>query len=84
MNNKYTIKVSAPLLRPGLTIETECSERYLVEVLKKIMDLVREFNAPQPAPEVVQTFKWWGTPEELARAHEQIKDRKDWRKTGFR
>ena len=44
MNNKYIIRVKHPLLRPGLEIETEASEKYLVSVLKKIMEKVREFN----------------------------------------
>jgi hypothetical protein len=44
MNNKYIIKVKHPLLRPGLEIETESSEKYLVIVMKRVMELVREFN----------------------------------------
>jgi len=44
MNNRYIIKVMHPLLRPGLSIETEASERYVVAVLEKVMELVREFN----------------------------------------
>jgi uncharacterized OB-fold protein len=50
MNNKYKIRMSAPLLRAGIEIETECSERYVVPVLEKMMDLVRQFNA--------QPVKW--------------------------
>lgn len=44
MNNKYKIKVGHPLVRPGLTIETEASERYVVAVVRTLMDLVREVN----------------------------------------
>lgn len=44
MNNKYTIRACHPLLRPGLEIETEVSERYVVPVLSELMDLIREFN----------------------------------------
>lgn len=47
MNNKYTIKVEHPLVRSGVTIETEASEKYVVPVLGKTMDLVREFNQKQ-------------------------------------
>jgi hypothetical protein len=47
VNNKYTITVQHPLIRPGLTIKTEASERYVVEVVNKIMDLVREINTPK-------------------------------------
>lgn len=48
MNNKYTIKLEAPLIRAGLSITTETSERYVVPVLNKMMDLVRDFNSPNP------------------------------------
>lgn len=44
MNNKYKIKVKHPLIRAGLTIETEASEKYLVPVLNIVMEKVREFN----------------------------------------
>jgi hypothetical protein len=44
MNNKYKIKVESPLLRAGLSIETETSEKYLVPVLNKLMGLIRIFN----------------------------------------
>jgi hypothetical protein len=44
MNNKYKVIVKDPLLRPGLIVETECSEKYLVQVLCKIMEQVRIFN----------------------------------------
>ena len=44
LNNKYTIKVEAPLLRLGLSIETEVSEKYVGPVLHTIMAKVRLFN----------------------------------------
>lgn len=44
MNNEYSIVVGAPLLRPGLSIETSCSEKYLVACLHKVMEKVRVFN----------------------------------------
>jgi len=44
MNNAYRIKVAAPLLRPGLEIETTVSRRYAKEAVKEIMDVVREIN----------------------------------------
>lgn len=44
MNNRYKIKIESPLVRPGLTIETECSEKYVVKVINKAMDIVREIN----------------------------------------
>lgn len=48
MNNTYKIKIESPLLRAGVTIETECSEKYLVPVMKKCMEKVREINKPVP------------------------------------
>jgi hypothetical protein len=48
MNNKYKITIEAPLVRAGVKIETECSEKYVVKVMEKIMELVREMNAPKP------------------------------------
>lgn len=44
MNNKYKIVVKHPLLRPGLEIETESSEKYLVDVVNKLIEKVREIN----------------------------------------
>ena len=45
MNNKYTIRVTHPLIRPGLTIETEASERYAMQVVEKLMEIVRAINS---------------------------------------
>lgn len=50
MNNKYKIRVGHPLLRPGLTIETESSEKYLVDVVTKLLEKVREINKPSEDP----------------------------------
>ena len=44
LNNMYTIEVMHPLIRPGLKITTEASERYVAEVVAKIMSIVREIN----------------------------------------
>lgn len=44
MNNKYIIKVEHPLIRAGLTIETESSEKYVVAVTQKLMELIRILN----------------------------------------
>lgn len=46
MNNKYIIRAEHPLIRAGLSIETEASERYVVRVVNKLMDLIREINIP--------------------------------------
>lgn len=45
MNNRYRIRIEAPLLRPGLSIETEVSEKYVKDAAEEIMDLVRKVNA---------------------------------------
>jgi len=44
MNNTYKISIESPLLRPGLKIETECSEAYVVPVTEKIMEIIRLIN----------------------------------------
>ncbi len=44
MNNKYTIRIKAPLVRPGMEIETHVSEKYLVRALRTLFEKVREFN----------------------------------------
>ena len=44
MNNKYKIKAEAPVLRPGLSIETEVSSAYVEEATYKLMDIVRIIN----------------------------------------
>lgn len=44
MNNKYKITVESPLVRSGIKIETECSEKYVVPVTEKLMEIVREIN----------------------------------------
>jgi hypothetical protein len=49
MNNKYKITIKHPVLRPGLEIETEASERYLVEVVQIAMDKAREINFAEAA-----------------------------------
>lgn len=46
MNNTYKVTVRSPLLRPGLEIETHVSEKYLVAAVAKLLDCVREINAP--------------------------------------
>lgn len=51
MNNKYTIRVGHPLVRPGIEIETEASEKYLVPVVQNLMQAVREINGEQ-VPEI--------------------------------
>ena len=50
MNNKYIIKAKHPLLRAGLTIETEASESYVVVVTKKLMNIIREINTEPKIP----------------------------------
>lgn len=55
MNNRYIVRIESPLLRPGLTIETESSERYLVDVVNKALDLAREINKTNPQPVFVPT-----------------------------
>ena len=44
MNNKYKIKAEAPLLRPGLSIETEVSSAYVEDAASDLMQAVRNIN----------------------------------------
>jgi len=44
LNNKYIISIEHPLIRPGLKITTESSERYVARVVKKMMEIIREIN----------------------------------------
>lgn len=46
MNNTYKVTIQSPLIRPGMTIETTVSEKYLVAVVQTLMAKVREINAP--------------------------------------
>lgn len=43
-NNTYTIEISSPLLRPGITIRTEVSEKYVVAVVQDLIEKIREIN----------------------------------------
>lgn len=49
MNNKYKITMRHPLLRLGLEIETEASEKYAVKVTKKLIAVARELNKGEHA-----------------------------------
>jgi hypothetical protein len=43
-NERWVIRFSAPILRPGINIETEVSGKYLVSTVLKGMEFVREIN----------------------------------------
>lgn len=57
MNNKYKIIVESPLLRPGIKIETEVSEKYLVDVLNLVMNKIRTFNSQEKCTPYVDSEK---------------------------
>ena len=59
MNNKYTIRVTDPLLRPGLEIETEASEGYVCEVVDDLMKKVREINGDGRGREVDTEYDFY-------------------------
>jgi hypothetical protein len=44
MNNTWQVEVSSPLLRPGIVVRTEVSEKCLVPTLNKAMESLRAFN----------------------------------------
>ena len=50
-NETYTIRISSPLVRPGLEITTQVSKRYLVPTLNDLFDQVRDFNKQQAEKE---------------------------------
>jgi hypothetical protein len=43
-NETYSIEVTSPLLRPGITIRTLVSKQYIVEVTRDLLDIVRDIN----------------------------------------
>ena len=44
VNNVYTLTVGAPLLRPGLTLSTQVSEKYVASASSTLLVLVRAIN----------------------------------------
>lgn len=44
MNEIYEIGFTSPLLRPGITIRTWVSKKYVVEATKDFMDIIRDIN----------------------------------------
>jgi hypothetical protein len=63
MNNKYTIKVGSPILRPGISIETEVSAKYAKEALEEALNIARDINKPIiPEPfisDIVKTQEYY-------------------------
>lgn len=45
-NQTYRIKIESPLLRPGLSIATETSERYAADAADRLMEIARHINNP--------------------------------------
>lgn len=43
-NETYEITVSSPLLRPGLSITTKVSSKYVVQTALSLIEKVREIN----------------------------------------
>jgi hypothetical protein len=43
-NERYTITIQSPLIRPGLTIQTSVSKRYLAQTVRDMLNVVREIN----------------------------------------
>ena len=46
-NEAYEVEMGSPLLRPGITIRTKVSEKYLESTVKKLLNKVREINKAQ-------------------------------------
>ena len=50
LNTRHTVRIEAPLLRPGLTISADCSEAYVVEVAARLLAHARAINTAEPTP----------------------------------
>ena len=48
-NETWEIEIRSPLIRPGVTLRTHVTGKYLIAVLEAMLDKVREFNKKQPA-----------------------------------
>ena len=46
-NETYIITVASPLLRPGMTISTEVSARYVVPTATRLFEKAREIKRAQ-------------------------------------
>jgi hypothetical protein len=55
-NETYKIKVGSPLLRPGLSIETTVSGKYVVPTTKALIEKVRGINGPSEDEEILKKF----------------------------
>lgn len=58
MNNTYKIKIESPLVRPGITIETECSESYVAVVTNTLMEIVRVINGTEKSHKEEIVDEW--------------------------
>jgi len=45
LNNTWVIEIESPILRPGITVSTEVSERYVVEAVIRAVQIAREINS---------------------------------------
>jgi len=45
-NETYEIEVGSPLLRPGITIRTYVSKKYVASTTKDLLNIIREINEP--------------------------------------
>lgn len=44
-NETYQITVASPLLRPGITIQTSVSKRYVADTVRDLLDIIRDINS---------------------------------------
>lgn len=52
-NETYEIEVRSPLLRPGITIRTSVSQKYVKTTVLSLLDICREINnAGNISPEI--------------------------------
>jgi len=47
-NETWEIEIKSPLVRPGITLRTKVTGKYMFAVLTKALDALRAFNQTQP------------------------------------
>ena len=47
-NETWEIEIKSPLIRPGITLRTHVTGKYLFAVIEAALDKLREFNKKQP------------------------------------
>ena len=76
-NETYEVKAESPLLRPGLTIATKVSKRYIETATDTIMIAVRNVNNMKPESELRLEMVIEAQKQEMKRLQNSISDLED-------